>query len=296
MKMATLQNLSAYTLLESPTRILDLLKTAKNKGYEAVGLTDINVTYGLVNFYELAQKVGIKPLLGMQIRINGLIDSAEKYDLIVIAKSDQGYRNLLRLSSAINLLTNNGEKDRVLALSELKKYLEELVIITPANLRSELVMLFQRQEKLGSDYLRAIKKIIPQSSSLYLGVYANESARNYINYVKSLSTQFKLPLVAVEDGQYLEPQQQFLRKSLTTIKNGEKLQDVVALAKQKGSHYMLSNVELKEKYQNFGLEEAIENTWKIAQACEAKVGALKSQFYLNINKISFLLLKSIYLI
>lgn len=271
MKMATLQNLSAYTLLESPTRILDLLKTAKNKGYEAVGLTDINVTYGLVNFYELAQKVGIKPLLGMQIRINGLIDSAEKYDLIVIAKSDQGYRNLLRLSSAINLLTNNGEKDRVLALSELKKYLEELVIITPANLRSELVMLFQRQEKLGSDYLRAIKKIIPQSSSLYLGVYANESARNYINYVKSLSTQFKLPLVAVEDGQYLEPQQQFLRKSLTTIKNGEKLQDVVALAKQKGSHYMLSNVELKEKYQNFGLEEAIENTWKIAQACEAKV-------------------------
>lgn len=56
MKMATLQNLSAYTLLESPTRILDLLKTAKNKGYEAVGLTDINVTYGLVNFYELAQK------------------------------------------------------------------------------------------------------------------------------------------------------------------------------------------------------------------------------------------------
>ena len=52
MKMATLQNLSAYTLLESPTRILDLLKTAKNKGYEAVGLTDINVTYGLVNFYE----------------------------------------------------------------------------------------------------------------------------------------------------------------------------------------------------------------------------------------------------
>ena len=271
MKMATLQNLSAYTLLESPTRILDLLKTAKNKGYEAVGLTDINVTYGLVNFYELAQKVGIKPLLGMQIRINGLIDSAEKYDLIVIAKSDQGYRNLLRLSSAINLLTDNGDNDRILALSELKKYLEELVIITPANLRSELVMLFQRQEKLGSDYVRAIKKIIPQSSSLYLGVYANESARNYINYVKSLSTQFELPLVAVEDDQYLEPQQQFLRKTLTTIKNGEKLQDVVALAKQKGSHYMLSSAEMKEKYQNFGLEEAIENTWKITQECDAKV-------------------------
>ena len=38
---------------------------------------------------------GIKPLLGMQLRINGLIDEANKYDLIVIAKDDQGYKNIL---------------------------------------------------------------------------------------------------------------------------------------------------------------------------------------------------------
>ncbi|PXZ35374.1 hypothetical protein DM466_10100, partial [Lactobacillus helveticus] len=82
MQVATLQNLSSFTLLDSPTKVSDLIETAKKRGYQAVGLADVNVTYGLVNFYELAKKAGIKPLLGMQLRLNGLVDSTQKYDLI----------------------------------------------------------------------------------------------------------------------------------------------------------------------------------------------------------------------
>ena len=66
MQVATLQNLSSFTLLDSPTKVPDLIETAKKRGYQAVGLADVNVTYGLVNFYELAKKAGIKPLLGMR--------------------------------------------------------------------------------------------------------------------------------------------------------------------------------------------------------------------------------------
>ena len=50
MQVAALQNLSSFTLLDSPTKVSDLINTAKEKGYQSVGLTDINVTYGLVNF------------------------------------------------------------------------------------------------------------------------------------------------------------------------------------------------------------------------------------------------------
>ena len=68
MQVATLQNLSSFTLLDSPTKVSDLIETAKKRGYQAVGLADVNVTYGLVNFYELAKKAGNKQLLGMQLR------------------------------------------------------------------------------------------------------------------------------------------------------------------------------------------------------------------------------------
>ncbi len=114
MGAVSLQNLSGFTLLESPTKVKNLAENAKKKGYSAIALTDINITYGLVDFYKAAKDTGIKPLLGMQLRINGLIDEANKYDLIVIAKDDQGYKNILRLSSAVNLLTENGEKENIL--------------------------------------------------------------------------------------------------------------------------------------------------------------------------------------
>lgn len=271
MKIAAIQNISSFSLLESPTKVKDLLITAKNKGYEAVGLTDINITYGLVDFFELAKEVGIKPLLGMQVRINGLIDSNEKYDLIVLAKNNQGYKNILKLSSAINLLTENGNNKKILTLEKLSKYLENLVVITPANVHSELVMLYQSNQNLGSDYIRKLKKLIPTNSSLYLGVYANKSQKDYIDYLHSLARQFDLSMVGVEDVQYLYPRQQFLQKTLAAIKNNHKLQDVVALSKQKGSHFMLDASELVEKYHEFGLDEAVKNTWKVAEECTAEV-------------------------
>lgn len=268
MQLAALQNLSSFTLLDSPTKIIDLLKTAKEKGYQAVGLTDVNITYGLVNFYELAKKTGIKPLLGMQIRLNGLIDSTQKYDLIVFAKSNDGYHNLLRLSSAINLLTDNGQNDKILTLTELTKYLDDLLVIVPANTRSELVNLFETNQQLGSDLIRDLKKL---TSELYLGVYASNNNESYINYVRTLAKQFELPLVATEDCEYLYPRDQFLQKTLRAIRDGQKIQDTIPLAKQDGSHFLTDAEEMLERYHRFNLDDAVNNTWKIAEECNAEV-------------------------
>lgn len=271
MGTVSLQNLSSFTLLESPTKVKDLAENAKKKGYSALALTDVNITYGLVNFYKAAKETGIKPLLGMQLRINGLIDQANKYDLIVIAKDDQGYKNILRLSSAVNLLTENGEKENVLELEELKKYLGHLVIITPSNLHSELKMLQTNNPNMGANYVRTLKDAVPISSSIYLGVYADQGQQEYINYLRSLATQFELSLAAVEDGQYLNRNEQFLRRTLQAIKSNTHLENVEQLAKQAGSHYLRTSEELQVNYRKFGIEDALENAEKIGQLCNAKI-------------------------
>lgn len=271
MGAVSLQNLSSFTLLESPTKVKDLAENAKKKGYSALALTDVNITYGLVNFYKAAKEAGIKPLLGMQLRINGLVDQANKYDLIVIAKDDQGYKNILRLSSAVNLLTENGEKENVLELEELKKYLGHLVIITPSNIHSELKMLQANNPKMGANYIRTLKDSVPTSSSIYLGVYADQGQQEYINYLRSLATQFELLLTAVEDGQYLNRNEQFLRRTLQAIKSNTHLENVEQLAKQAGSHYLKNSEELQVNYQKFGIEDALENAEKIGQICSAQI-------------------------
>lgn len=271
MGAVSLQNLSSFTLLESPTKVKDLAENAKKKGYSALALTDVNITYGLVNFYKAAKETGIKPLLGMQLRINGLVDQANKYDLIVIAKDDQGYKNILRLSSAVNLLTENGEKENVLELEELKKYLGHLVIITPSNIHSELKMLQANNPKMGANYIRTLKDSVPTSSSIYLGVYADQGQQEYINYLRSLATQFELLLTAVEDGQYLNRNEQFLKRTLQAIKSNTHLENVEQLAKQAGSHYLKNSEELQVNYRKFGIEDALENAEKIGQICSAQI-------------------------
>ena len=271
MGAVSLQNLSSFTLLESPTKVKNLAENAKKKGYSAIALTDINITYGLVDFYKAAKDTGIKPLLGMQLRINGLIDEANKYDLIVIAKDDQGYKNILRLSSAVNLLTENGEKENVLTFEDLKKYLGHLILITPSNLHSELKMLQTNNPKMGANYLRKLQDSLPSSSSMYLGVYADSGQQEYINYIRSLATQFSLPLTAVEDGQYLNRNEQFLRRTLQAIKTNTHLENIEQLAKQAGSHYLKNSEELQVSYRKFDIEDALENAEKIGEICTAEI-------------------------
>ena len=269
--VAGIQNISSFSLLQSPITLDQLLEQGKKRGYKAIGLTDINVTYGLVDFFKKAKKMGIKPLLGMQASINGLIDGSRRYNFIVIAKDNIGYGNVLRLSSAINLLTNNQQNNHVVTLEELQKYLEHLVIVTPANQQSELRYLATNNPSLGSDYIRKLKKLIPQSSDLFLGVYGHENQQKYINYVSSLSQQFDLPLAATEDVQYLNPSDQFLRKTLGAIAENTHLQDVEQLAQQPGSHYLRTINQLQSEYRNLGIFEALENTDKIAQMCNVEI-------------------------
>ena len=271
MGAVSLQNLSGFTLLESPTKVKNLAENAKKKGYSAIALTDINITYGLVDFYKAAKDTGIKPLLGMQLRINGLIDEANKYDLIVIAKDDQGYKNILRLSSAVNLLTENGEKENILTFEDLKKYLGHLILITPSNLHSELKMLQTNNPKMGANYLRKLQDSLPSSSSMYLGVYADSGQQEYINYIRSLATQFSLPLTAVEDGQYLNRNEQFLRRTLQAIKTNTHLENIEQLAKQAGSHYLKNSEELQVSYRKFDIEDALKNAEEIGKICTAEI-------------------------
>ena len=270
MQVSGLQTLSSFSLLKSPILIDDLVKDAVDKGYSSLALTDINVTYGLVDFYLAAKKVNLKPLLGMTIRLNGIVDQAHRYDLISIAKNNQGYKNILRLSSAINLKTDNGDERKVLTLKQLAKYLSDQVFIVPANITSELRYLAENNEKLGSDFIRELQKIIPSSSDLYLGAYAGKN-QPYIDYAKSMAKQFNLPLAATEDVQYLQASDHFLVKTLRAIEQGQKLVDTSSLALQKGSHYLRTSGELVSAYNECSILSALHNAAKIADECKASV-------------------------
>ena len=103
---------SEYSLLDGAIRMEHLVKKAASLGMPALALTDHGSLFGAVEFYQSAEEAGIKPIIGCEIYVapgsmlekkssNGGKDAA--YHMTLLASDDEGYRNLVKLTTAAHL-------------------------------------------------------------------------------------------------------------------------------------------------------------------------------------------------
>jgi DNA-directed DNA polymerase III PolC len=98
---------SEYSLLDGASRIGDLAEAVAAMGMRAVALTDHGALYGILPFYKACQAAGVKPIVGCELYCaprsrfdkTARVDD-EPYHFVVLARDAEGYKNLMRLSSA----------------------------------------------------------------------------------------------------------------------------------------------------------------------------------------------------
>jgi len=101
---------TVYSLLDGAIRIKDLMKQVKAMGMDSVAMTDHGNMFGAIDFYEAAKNEGIKPIIGQEFYIapgsrfdkknaEGISDG-QAYHLVLLAKNNVGYKNLIKLSSS----------------------------------------------------------------------------------------------------------------------------------------------------------------------------------------------------
>ena len=99
-----------YSLLDGLPKISDLLDKTKELGMDSIAITDHGVLYGAIEFYKKAKDQDVKPIIGMEgYVVDG--DHKEKpekgkvknYHLVLLAKNNQGYKNLMKLTSIAHL-------------------------------------------------------------------------------------------------------------------------------------------------------------------------------------------------
>ena len=132
-------NKSNYSLLSSLLKIDDIIKYAKNNNISSISLTDVNM-YGTMEFIKKCRENGIKAIVGLNVIL-------EKYNIVLLATSYQGYKSLIKLSTIQN--------ERRVEEDNLKTYNADLVCLLP----------FEYKENIET-----LKKIY---SNLYLG-YKNK--------------------------------------------------------------------------------------------------------------------------
>ncbi len=208
-----LHNHSEYSLLDGASRIKDLVKAAAGYKMKALALTDHGNLFGAIKFYEAAWKEGIKPILGCEVYLTrgsrfdrGSTASQKQtyHHLTLLAKNDQGYRNLLRL---VSLAYTEGFYYKPRVDKELLTELGNNLFCLTGCLKGEIPYLLNLDQMDKARAALEEYRTLFDPDSLYLEIMENGllEQKKVNQGLMELASQTGLPLVATNDCHTSDP-------------------------------------------------------------------------------------------
>jgi len=258
---------SEYSVLDGVLFIDEIVDAALNFGMPAVALTDHGNLFGAIEFYKKATEKGIKPIIGMETYVTDgsmqeRVKAGEIYHLTLLAENEEGYRNLLKISTE-SYLKGFYYKPRV-DKEFLKQHSKGLIALSGC-LQGEL----PRKILLGYDDTELHKTL-----ESYLEIFGRDNfflelqdiglAENKIVNRKllELSSKYNVKVVATNDVHFLKPEDKILQEIVLCIQTGTRLDDPKRMKIETEEIYFKSPEEM---WAIFGeLEEALLNTIEIA--------------------------------
>jgi DNA polymerase III subunit alpha len=263
---------SEYSLLDGACKIEKMAKRAAELGMPALGLTDHGVMNGAVEHYKACTAAGIKPILGLEAY---LIDDrrtadrrGERNHLTLLASSDEGFRNLVKLSSAgfldgfgrgkanvdMDLLERHSNGIIALTGCLQSRFCRRLVEDRPADARAHLDDLIQ---VFGPDdvYMEIQVNGIPEQDK------ANEGIARFAREVGR-------PLVATGDVHYLRREDYDHHAALLCVQTKSTLEQP-KLRFDTNEFFLKSHEEMTEAFAPW--PEAVPTTLEIAERCQTEI-------------------------
>jgi DNA polymerase III subunit alpha len=265
-----------YSLLDGACRVPDILKAAKEFKMDSLAITDHGNMFGAIDFYQAAQKAGIKPIIGCEVyvapksRLDKTTASSDETanHLVLLARDEQGYQNLMKLVS-IGYLEGFYYKPRV-DKEMLAKYSSGLIAMT-ACLKGEVPSCLRElrvhdAQKAADEYSQIFGK-----DNFYLEVQQNDIAeQKTVNEgLLKLSKAMGLPLVATNDVHYMIRSHSRAHEALLCIQTQNMLSDENRFRFRTNELYFKSSDEMIKAFSEF--PNAVANTVEIAGRCNLEL-------------------------
>ena len=263
-----------YSLLDGACVIDKLIERVKELGQTSVAITDHGAMYGAIDFYKAAVKAGIKPVIGCEVYVasRGMTDKNSEldrnnYHLILLAKNNDGYKNLIKLVS--EAWTDGFYSKPRVDHDCIKKYSEGLICLS-ACLAGEV------PQALLNGNFDAAKRIALEYQSVFgEGNYYIEVQNHYLSeqiqilpQLIKLSKETGIPLVATNDAHYIDQSDAQMQRVLMCIQMGKTLDDPNPFGFETEEFYIKSEDQMRELFAD--CEEAIDNTQRIADMCNVE--------------------------
>ncbi len=231
-----LHAISAYSLLQSTIRPQSLVEKAKEYGYTHVALTDRNVMHGVPSFLAACRQAQIHPIIGLEATC---LYHGETVAFLLLAMDNQGYANLVKLSS---LLCETGHPCAFEDMKKLGAHCHWIAYGEGGWFASELI----KQDYEGvADKLRAMQEELPHFD-VALSYQETSFYRERNATLKRLCQSLSIPTVALSKIWYLEQQDAQVHRILNGIATSRTLMDS-SLSKIEG-RYFLKPQEMERLY------------------------------------------------
>ena len=277
-----LHNHTHHSLLDGLTKIPDLVRKSKEMGMTAAAITDHGTMSGAIEYYQEAKSQNFKPLIGietyMAARTRHDRDPAKdklRYHLILIAMNDQGYSNLMKLSTLANL---EGVYYKPRMDYELLEQYNEGIIALSGCASSEVGVALRDGDKLKAiEIAKRYKQIFGDRYYLELQDSGHPKApatwavQTQINQsLMQISKELDIPAVVTADGHYLEHSHQEAHEILLCVGTGSFISDEKRMSLK---DFELHLTDPRDIISRWGQQnpEVILNTKKIADRCDVNI-------------------------
>jgi len=253
-------------MLDGASRIRDLISFAKEQNMPALALTDHGVMYGAVKFYKEATSAGIKPLLGCEVYVTADRHDRSRapyYHLTLLARTPEGYKNLMKLSTC-GFLEGFYYKPRV--DMEMLRKLGKGIICLSGCLSAEVpTRILEGRPDAARERLLEYAEIF-DAVYLELQDHGIPEQRRVNEGIVRLHKETGIDLVATNDSHYTARSDARMHDVLLCIGTGKFYNDPNRM-KFSGEEFYVKNVE--EMARIFpDHPEALENTLKVADLVE----------------------------
>ncbi len=280
-----------YSLLDGAIRLKDLFETAKAYQMPAATITDHGNMYGALEFYEMAKKYEIKPIVGCEAYVaprsrhdrgrTAAVDRAQaqtstdangdedrSFHLTLLAQNQTGYQNLMKLVS-LGFIEGFYYKPRI-DKEILRLYSEGLICLSGC-LKGEVPSLLIRNQYEAAKKTALEYAQIFEPGNFYLEIQANGIPEQTVanEGLVRLARELSFPLVATNDCHYLRKSDARAHEILLCIQTGKTVADEKRLKFHTDQLYFKSPEEMAREFAH--VPDALENTVEIASKCDLKL-------------------------
>ena len=259
-----------YSLLDGAIRCGSLAEKAAHYGMPAVAMTDHGAMYGAVEFYDACKVKGINPIIGCEMYVEPEGHTSRErrgknYHLILLAENDEGYHNLVKLSS-IAYTDGFYGKPRI-DHDLLSKYSRGL-IASSACIAGEIPSLILQGKEDEALQRAVLYRDIMGRDNFFLEVMYNSIPEQAVvnRTLVKMAREHGFPLIATNDAHYLEKEDYSWHEVLLCVQTKSSLDDENRMSFSSNDFYFRSPEEMDALF-GAELPDALDNTVAIAERC-----------------------------